>query len=158
MNNKRKSIKALTGRLMRIINKHTRIEELPIRTGKNIGLTAKEVHCLNVIGQQEEINIKGIGDILGVTKSAASQMVGKLEKKGFTQKTKALKNDKEIMAYLTDSGWEAFDAHTEFHERHFKTLTRQLNAFPDTQLAVATAILSTIEAVVDERIAELFGD
>ncbi len=105
---------------MRIINKHSRIEELPIRTGKNVGLTAREVHCLNVIGQQEGINIKTIGDTLGVTKSAASQMVGKLEKKGFAQKEKAVNNDKEILAYLTDTGWDAFKAHKEFHERHFK--------------------------------------
>ena len=157
MNSKEESIRALTGKLMRIINKHARIEELPIRTGKNVGLTAKEIHCLNAIGQQEGINIKGIGDVLGVTKSAASQMVSKLEKKGFTKKEKALDNDKEILTYLTDSGWEAFDAHKEFHERHLKTLTRQLEVFPDTQLAVAVAILSTVETIVDGRIAELFG-
>ncbi|WP_319468668.1 MarR family transcriptional regulator [uncultured Pseudodesulfovibrio sp.] len=158
MSSKNESIKALTGRLMRIINKHSRIEELPIRTGKNVGLTAREVHCLNVIGQQEGINIKTIGDTLGVTKSAASQMVGKLEKKGFAQKEKAVNNDKEILAYLTDTGWDAFKAHKEFHERHFKTLMRQLDAFPDTQLAVAAAILSAVETVVDERIAELFDE
>ena len=158
MNSKNESIKILTSRLMRIINKHSRIEELPIRTGKNVGLTAKEIHCLNTIGQQEGINIKSIGDMLGVTKSAASQMVGKLEKKGFTRKEKALDNDKEILTYLTETGWEAFEAHREFHERHLKTLRRQLEEFPDTQLAVTAAILSVVEKVVDERIDELFND
>ena len=88
MNNNIESIHALTGRLMRIINKHSRIEETPIKTGRNTGLTAKEVHCLNAIGQQEGVNIKGIGDVLGVTKSAASQMVGRLEKKRVRQKGK----------------------------------------------------------------------
>nr|WP_321513994.1 MarR family transcriptional regulator [uncultured Pseudodesulfovibrio sp.] len=158
MSSKQESINALTGKLMRIINKHSRIEELPIRTGRNIGLTAKEIHCLNAIGQQEGINIKGIGDVLGVTKSAASQMVGKLEKKGFARKEKALDNDKEILTYLTDTGWEAFDAHKEFHERHLNTLMKQLEEFPDTQLAVATVILTVVESAVDKRIAELFRE
>ena len=158
MSNKEESIQALTGRLMRIINKHSRIEELPIRTGKNTGLTAKEVHCLNAIGQQEGINIKTIGDVLGVTKSAASQMVGKLVKKGFAKKEKAPDNDKEIQTYLTNEGWEAFEAHKEFHERHLETLVKQLDAFPDTQLAVAAAILASVERIVDDRIAELFGE
>ncbi len=39
-----------------------------------------------------------------------------------------------------------------------KTLMRQLDEFPDTQLAVAAAILSAVETVVDERIAELFDE
>ncbi len=158
MNDKKEAIESFTARLLRIINKHARIEDLPIRTGQNIGLTAKEIHCLNAIGQQEGINIKGIGDTLGVTKSAASQMVGKLEKKGFAKKEKALDNDKEILTYLTDTGWEAFDAHKKFHERHLKTLVKQLGEFPDTQLAVAASILAVVESVVDKRIAELFGE
>ncbi|NDV18361.1 MarR family transcriptional regulator [Pseudodesulfovibrio sp. JC047] len=158
MTSKENSIKALTGRLRRIITKHARIEELPIRTGTNVGLTAKEVHCLNAIGEQEGANVKQIGDMLDVTKSAASQMIGKLEKKGFTRKGKAVGNDKEILVSLTDAGWEAFQAHKEFHERHFTTLVDRLEAFPDTQIAVAAAILATVETTVDERIAELFTD
>lgn len=158
MNSKAESIRMLTSRLMRIINKHSRIEELPIRTGKNTGLTAKEIHCLNAIGQKKGINIKTIGDVLGVTKSAASQMVGKLVKKGFVKKEKALDNDKEILTYLTAEGWDAFNAHKEFHERHLETLVKQLDEFPDTQLAVTAAILAAVETVVDNRIAELFGD
>lgn len=152
------SIQHLTGRLMRIINKHCRIEELPIRVGKNSGLTAKEVHCVQAIGTNEGINIKNIGDTLGVTKSAASQMVGKLEKKGFAKKEKAADNDKEILASLTEKGWEAFEAHQEFHERHLHTLVKRLEEFPDTQIALATAILAVVETVVDERMAELFTE
>lgn len=157
MHSKKESIMALTGRLLRIINKHSRIEELPIKTGKNTGLTAKEVHCLTAIGQQKGINIKGIGDMLGVTKSAASQMVAKLEKKGFARKDKALDNDKEILTFLTDAGWEAFEAHKEFHERHLATLVEKLEDFPETQLTIAVAILAVVETTVDERMKELFG-
>ncbi|WP_147820715.1 MarR family winged helix-turn-helix transcriptional regulator [Salidesulfovibrio onnuriiensis] len=158
MSNPQESIQHLTGRLMRIINKHCRIEELPIRMGKNSGLTAKEVHCIQAIGNSEGINIKSIGDTLGVTKSAASQMVGKLEKKGFARKEKAADNDKEILAFLTEPGWEAYKAHQEFHERHLNTLKARLRDFPDTQLALASAILAVVETVVDERMSELFGE
>lgn len=58
--------------------------------------------------------------MLSVTKSAASQMIGRLEKKEFAKKEKGADNDKEILVYLTRSGWEAFDAHKEFHERHLQ--------------------------------------
>lgn len=158
MTNKEQSIKLLAGRLLRIINKHSRIEELPICTGKNSGLTAREVHCLQAIGEHEGTNIKTLGGILEVTKSAASQMVGKLEKKGFTRKEKASDNDKEILVYLTETGWDAFAAHRQFHERHLNTLMQRLDEFPETQIAVASAILAAVESVVDERVAELFGE
>lgn len=152
------SIMALTSRLLRIIHKHSRIEETPIRTGRSAGLTAKELLSLSAIGQQEGLNIKSVGDRLGVSKSAASQMVGRLERKGLARKEKAPANDKDVLTYLTETGWEAFAAHKAFHERHLKTLVEQLKEFPDTQLTVAAAILAVVESVMDDRIRELFGD
>ena len=158
MNNSDEAVKLHTSRLMRIINKHGRIEESPIRLGTAIGLTAKEVHVIQTIGTSEGINIKSIGETLGVTKSAASQMVSKLERKGFITKNKAPDNDKEILTFLTPDGWQAFEAHKEFHERHLHTLKERLGDFPDHQLALASAILAVVETVVDERMAELFPD
>ena len=106
---------------------------------------------------EEPATLYALCEALGVTKSAASQMVGKLKQKGFIKKEKASNNDKEILAYLTDTGWEAFADHKEFHERHLKTLTKRLDDFPDNQLAIAAAVLATVETTVDDRIEELFG-
>ena len=142
---------------MRIINKHSRIEELPVTITDNIKLTSREIHCLQAIGQNEGENLKTIATILGVTKSAISQMVGKLTKRGFVRKEQAPDNDKELLAFLTESGWDAYKVHQEFHERHMYNLLDKLDEFSDPQLATASAILAVIETVVDERMAELFG-
>lgn len=152
------SIQTLTQRLMRIINKHSRIEKLPIQFGEHFDLTAKEVHCIQAVGLKQRCNIKQLGERLGVTKSAASQMIGKLEKKGVVTKEKAPDSYKELEITLTDSGWKAFEAHKKFHERHFVTLKERLGDFSDPQIATAGAILSVVESVVDERIEELFGE
>lgn len=90
------SIQTLTQRLMRIINKHSRIEKLPIQFGEHFDLTAKEVHCIQAVGLKQRCNIKQLGERLGVTKSAASQMIGKLEKKGVVTKEKAPDSYKEL--------------------------------------------------------------
>lgn len=152
------SIQNLTQRLMRIINKHSQIEKLPIQFGEHFDLTAKEVHCIQAVGLQQGCNIKQLGEGLGVTKSAASQMVGKLVKKGVLIKRKAPDSHKELEITLTDSGWKAFEAHKEFHERHLLTLKEKLGDFSDPQIAMAGAILSVVESVVDERMEELFGE
>ncbi|THB62757.1 MAG: MarR family transcriptional regulator [Desulfovibrio sp.] len=158
MTGKNESIKALTDRLARIVNKHSRIEEMPIQTGENAGFSAREVRFIYAIGQQDMNNVKSIGDMMGVSKSAASQMIGKLEKKGLVSKDRAQDNDKEVLVSLTKKGRRAYEAHKEFHERHLRTFGERLEEFPDSQLAIAVAILATAETVVDERIAELFGE
>ncbi|WP_419781804.1 MarR family winged helix-turn-helix transcriptional regulator [Maridesulfovibrio sp.] len=157
MSNKEEAIKHMTGRLMRIINKHLRIEGQPIPIADGVELRPGEVHCLQAIGLNEGSNLKSIANVLGVTKSAISQMVGKLEKRGFMRKERAPDNNKELLAYLTDSGWEAFRKHQEFHERHMQNLLQRLDEFSDPQLAGTSAILSVIETVVDERMEEIFG-
>ncbi|XPV77606.1 MAG: MarR family transcriptional regulator [Desulfovibrio sp.] len=158
MSNKEKSIQHLTGRLMRIINKHYRIEEQPIVLGEGVTLTAREIHCLQAIGLNEGENLKSIANVLGVTKSAISQMVGKLEKRGFARKDRAPDNNKELLAYLTKSGWSAFKAHQEFHERHMRSLVEKLDEFTDPQIATTSAILAVVETVVDDRMNEVFSD
>jgi DNA-binding MarR family transcriptional regulator len=41
-------------------------------------------------------------------------MVGKLAGKGFAVKRPATDNNKEILVFLTPSGWDAFAAHKDF--------------------------------------------
>ncbi|KAF1077083.1 MarR family winged helix-turn-helix transcriptional regulator [Halodesulfovibrio sp. MK-HDV] len=157
MNNKEETIKYMTGRLIRIINKHLRIEEQPIPISEGVELTSSEVHCLQAIGLNEGTNLKSIASVMGVSKSAVSQMVSKLEKKKLVRKDRALDNNKEFLAFLTDSGWEAFNIHQEFHERHMHNLLGRLDEFSDPQIASASAILAVVETVVDERMSEIFS-
>lgn len=157
MDNNEEAIRYMTGRLTRIINKHSRIEEQPIVLGDGLELTAREIRCLHVIGLNEGSNLKSIASVLGVTKSAVSQMVGKLEKRGVTRKEHAPDNRKELLARLTDKGWEAFNIHQEFHERHMAKLKERLNEFTDSQLATASAVLAVVETVVNDRLTEMFG-
>ncbi|WP_245577010.1 MarR family transcriptional regulator [Maridesulfovibrio zosterae] len=142
---------------MRIINKHLRIEAQPIPISEGVELPAGEVHCLQAIGLNEGANLKSIATVMGVSKSAVSQMVGKLEKKEFVRKDSSPDNNKELLVFLTGTGWEVFNMHQEFHERHMHNLLGRLDEFSDPQIASASAILAIVETVVDERIAEIFS-
>ncbi len=158
MSSKEESIRLMSGKMMRIINKHLRIEEQPVFISEDVKLTAREIHCLQAIGLNEGANLKAISEILGVSKSATSQMVGKLDKRGFVRKDRAPENNKELLPFLTEPGWRAFQIHQEFHGRHMGTLLGRLDVFTDAQLDAASEILAVVETVVDERMDELFGN
>lgn len=156
MENKEETIRHMTRRLKRIINKHMRIEKLPVPISDNISLSPGEVRSIQMIGHNEGVNVNMLGKLMGVTRSAASQMVGKLVEKGVTKKQFSEYNKKEAKVFLTSTGWEIFEVHEEFHERHFTELMNRLDDFSDTQLATTSSVLSVIEGIMNERMAELF--
>ncbi|MEF2146375.1 MAG: MarR family transcriptional regulator [Desulfovibrionaceae bacterium] len=158
MDTDRRAVNHILGRLQRIISAHARIDELPVPLKGGGALSSKEVHCLQAIGQNQGSNVKTIGDLLGVTKSAASQMSGKLADKGFIVKQAAPDNDKEILVFLTEQGWGAFQAHQNFHERHMQTLMDRLASFTPEQLRIIDLFLEAAEGIMRERMSELFGE
>jgi DNA-binding MarR family transcriptional regulator len=158
MKTKEDSIRTLSFRLMRIMIKHSALEEQPIRFGESVVLTPREVHSIQAIGEHEQINIKELGDYFGITKSAASQMATKLLKKGLIKKRNPAHNNKELQLSLTKAGWKAFYAHESFHEKHMAVLKKRLKAeFTDLEIARAAELLVAIENAFDERISDLIS-
>jgi len=157
MTTKEETVVHISGRLKRIIRKHMRIEKLPVRIGESCVLRPGEVHFVQAIGRNSGVNIYELGRVMGVTRSASSQMVGKLVKKGYAEKRTTVENKKEARVFLTPAGEEAFHIHEEFHERHFEELLHRLDEFSDTQIATAAAVLSVFEGIMNERMEELFG-
>ena len=85
-------------------------------------------------------------------------MVGKLAGRGFAVKRAAEDNDKEVLVFLTEQGWEAFRAHRDFHERHIDTMIRCLGEYSLDQLTVTDQLLEVLEAIMHDRMRELFGE
>jgi DNA-binding MarR family transcriptional regulator len=143
-------------RLMRIINKHSSLEEQPIRFNETVVLTPREIHSIQAIGEHDRINVKELGDHFGVSKSAASQMVAKLVEKGYVRKENPADNHKELQLSLTEIGWQAFRVHERFHGKHMEDLSKRLKSeFSDSEIARTSELLGIIEDVMNKRISEL---
>lgn len=156
MQTKQDIIQNISFHLMRISNKHSFIEEHPIKFDENIILTPREVHFIQTIGEHENINVKELGEYFGITKSAASQMVSKLAVKGLVIKKNPAHNNKELQLSLTEKGWKAFRAHERFHSKHMTNLTKRLSsAFSALEMKKTSALLEFIEKILDERIKKL---
>lgn len=148
-------IKASIRELLRVAKKYSRIEELPIRIDDNTEVTTREAHIIQAVGEHELMSVTGLAAYFGITKSAASQMISKLAKKGFLEKEQAPNNNKELQVSLTQTGWEAFNAHEMFHGKDMTDLVDSLSAFSLSQIATISVLLEAIGSVMDERLSRL---
>jgi DNA-binding MarR family transcriptional regulator len=81
-----------------------------------------EIHTIQNIGNNPGINSTDLTGRMGVTKSAVSQMVKKLIKKGFLCKVTSSDDARESALELTDLGWKAFYAHERFHTQIYEAV------------------------------------
>jgi DNA-binding MarR family transcriptional regulator len=138
--------------LLRITKMYARIEAMAIPVEEGVEVTTREAHTIQAIGEQERISVTQVADRFGITKSAASQTVARLVKRGFLIKRPAAHSGKEFELTLTALGWTAFHAHERFHGRDMAELVDSLSAFPISQIATLSVLLETLGGVMEKRI------
>lgn len=146
----------LSSRLRRIVHKHLRIQGLSLSLGDGFFLSPSEVHVLQAIGESQGRNVTSLAEVLGVTKSAVSQMLKKLDLKGLIRKAQTGEDERDILVFLSETGEKAFAEHQKFHLKHLSKLRDRLSCFSEEDLAVTSRVLAEIERTVDDRIGELF--
>ncbi len=157
MGNEQNVVKEISERLQRIAGKQSRIEVIPICFDEGVTVTHREIHVIQVIGENEGTNVSNVSNHFGVTKSAASQLVSRLERKGFVRKDRSPDSAKELRLSLKDLGWRAFRAHDRLHEKQMMELAERFGTLTESQLVAASAFLDIFEEVIDERLSELSG-
>lgn len=140
---------------MRIRNKMNVMEDQPRDFGVGIPLHLSEIHAIQAIGSVQENNIRIIADFLGVTPSAASQVISKLTQRGLVKKVRGVRNEKEVSLELTKTGQIAFKNHERVHALMYETIASRIGTLDEKERQVLDRVFSAIESVYDERIQEL---
>lgn len=138
--------------LHRVTYKLGSLHEPALDFGTGVPLYRAEIHTIKAIGDNPGINMMGLAGRMGVTKGAASQVVGKLESKGLVRKVGADDNAKEVLPELTDLGWTGYREHERQHDRIYevvrsyygKGMKRKLGEFLEAMTDL-DAILSLVE-------------
>ena len=131
------------------------MENIPNNFGVNESLTFSEIHAIQAIGNTPENNVRIIADILGVTPSAASQVITRLTKRGLVRKVRGIRNEKEVSLELTKNGRVAYRSHEEIHEQTYARIVGQIGTLSAEERASMARIFSAFESVYEERIEEL---
>jgi DNA-binding MarR family transcriptional regulator len=152
MDNKEDLIKHAVQGLLRIAHLYARIEAMPISVDDDNTVSTREAHTIQAIGEEETNNVTQVASHFGITKSAASQLVAKLEKRGFLHKRPAAHSNKEFQLSLTELGRCAFRAHEHFHGNDFVELVNSLDAFPISQIATLSVLMETLCGVMEKRL------
>ena len=59
----------------RVLHKYMQLEEMPFNYGDGIKLTQREIHVIDTIGTNPDINMTQLAEMHGITKGAVSQMI-----------------------------------------------------------------------------------
>lgn len=94
-------------------------ESVPRTYGTDDELYMVEVHTLSLIGDHKKITTTEIAEMTNRTKSAVSQMVEKIIKKGLAVKYRNPNNYRELIIELTDQGRIVHEYHRKLDEAEY---------------------------------------
>ena len=109
--------------LFKLLNLFKEMENTQFKISDNITVYPGEIHMISAIATSNGINVTEVAARLDTSKSAASQMIKKLVRKGLIEKAHTEQNNKEIRLLLTREGKTALDIvekrHLELKEKFF---------------------------------------
>jgi len=113
---------------LRIVHKFNRIERQPFDFGLDELIYKAEVHTIDAIYDHKNINVTDLAKIMGVTKGAVSQILRKIQKKGFVKKIPHPENARECMLKLTPKGLDVVKKHDQYHKKICPDLIQELES------------------------------
>lgn len=121
----------------------------------NFYYSLTEIHCVEVIGQEVQINGTKLAQLMNITRGAASKITKRLVKHQLVECFKHPENKKEIYFKLTDKGMDIYKqheiAHKAWEERDINFLeTIDLNE-RNIILSFLTSFNSYLEQVIQEE-------
>lgn len=125
-------------------------ESIPRDFGTNDLLYASEIHTLQAIGKNPNINLTELSEELDISKSGTSKSITKLLKKNLITKSKLINNKKEVVFNLTDKGLIAYDQHEKFDKEVFLSIYELLSQLEKEQIEFLEIFLSELVLRVEK--------
>ena len=138
--------------LTQIVHKATIIDNQPVDLGDGYLLSAADIHLIDMTGRFPGDNISELAVRLGVTKGAVSQMVQKLEIRGYLNRTKEEGNRKNVCLQLTRRGKTAFDWHRSLHTCVDEQILSELRSLDPRDLHQIVEIFTRLRSNLDRSL------
>lgn len=133
------------------VNKYISTEKKPLDYGIGCLLYRSEIHTVDAIGRHAQINITDLSNYLGVTKSAVSQMIDKLVKKGVVKKQVLSKSDTEVALSLTEKGKRVYASHVAYHKEFYHAIDQILTTVPEDDIRVFCDIMNKLDSLLSDK-------
>lgn len=116
--------------IMRFANEYTRFSKTPGYFGAEIKLTVSDYQVIEKIFLNEgrRMNMSALAEELGITQSAFSKIVQRMEKIGFVEKFHTAGNRKDIILCISEYGKKNYAAYQQYVEKHILSKIHDLVA------------------------------
>ena len=120
----RQFAEVLNEMLVAVYQKIMRVEEEFLQRALGDGLTLREMHMIEFIGEDDAAGraLSEIADFLGVARSSVTVSVKKLEQKNLLKKNVCAKDGRVVLVKLTRGGRKVYLGHRRFHMLMIKEL------------------------------------
>lgn len=135
------------------MNRMHEFETIPMDFGTGL-LYPSEIHTIQAVGLQPGMNVTTLAARMGVSRGAASQMVGRLAGKDLVEKYRTRDNDKEVCLRLTPEGLVAFRGHEAQHGGVHQRIYDRIGDLDDDSYALLLSVFEAIDGVTKELIDE----
>lgn len=128
---KKETFSELSDIFLRVINRYNDIEKTPYSYGTDILLHPSETHTIEFIGNNPDINVTRLAELLGITKGAVSKRIKQLRKNDLVTKSISPETENEVVINLTVKGSEIYKAHAKFSKQLNESITNLYKDLPD---------------------------
>jgi Transcriptional regulators len=119
--------------------------------GTDTELHGAELNMISAIEENEGIHIIGLANVLGITRSAASQTLKRLSRKGIIEKRVDPENLSRRIIALSPKGKTVYRTHRALH-KEFEICVRDcLKDTPETAAATISTFIRDLHTKVAER-------
>jgi DNA-binding MarR family transcriptional regulator len=137
--------KALAGQILRFSNKLIFLEKKSIIEHGDLKLYPSEIHLMNIIDTEKDMNASEMANKLGVTKGAVSQTLSRLDEKGIISKTKDTLNKNRLEVRFTSLGKEIFKKHLKIRASIQEKFAEYLDTLSDKERNIISNFLTNMD-------------
>jgi len=145
----------LSAIFLKTVNRYNEIEKLPYSYGTDTLVHPSEMHTIECIGKNPNINVTRLANLLGITKGAVSKRIQQLSKSGLVLKTISPATENEVVINLTEKGQQLNLAHENYSQQLNKDIAKLYADLPAATIAKLEDIGNQTEqiflAISEER-------
>lgn len=141
------SIDRLCESFLQTINQYNALEKKTHTYDIDPQIYLSEIHTIVAVGAHEAINVTGLAQLQGTSKSAVSQSISKLVKKGFVEKRTSPDTDNEVVLLLTEKGKQVYSMHESQHNWLKSQLAAVIEKYPPNTISVLSELAVDIQAI-----------
>ncbi len=135
----------LIEKILLLMEEYVELASRPKSYGTEDKFYRLDIHLIHTIGKNPGINVTELAQLHKITKSAISQAVQKLEKRGLIHRYQVPENKKEVLLELTDRGRVAYKAHETFHLEIEKTFVEEMSGFSEQDACSVEKLIDLLE-------------